>query len=1173
MVIDDWAAPWKPYQREFRRMDADRTEQQLVAMEDAAAEEARLSEALVRAQEAFGAREAELAEAEAELAERKGRRWNKDQEVKAQKGVNAWDTYIADGQIIHGDTDLAGATEILNEGRKRQFELQKEFEVLDAAVVEQEEVIASITMQVTAIEKELKDATKGLKLHRSKLERMRPTKASEKVANVVRDFPGLDFVGPNLKVEKVVCPEIQLDLNFIKRPRIDMCMTCHAGIDRPGFEDEEQPYSTHPRLDLFLTATSPHPMNRMGCTVCHRGDGESLDFQAVDHRPTDAEEDERWHDEYHWHKQHHWDWPMLSSEHIEASCVQCHTSSMELIAEDAPRLTEGYRLFEDSGCYSCHKVEWFPTTRRRGPTLRNLMAKLEKPWLDEWIARPRSFRPDTRMPQIFHLENHSAETLIVKSEYGQGRDMMGDEWSDSAVAAVSAYLVDSAPPSELPEPPVDGDPDAGREEFRLVGCAACHDVQPWDDETETFDLAERPGRYSDMGPSLRGVATKLDANWLYWWIKDPSSYWSETRMPNLRLTDQQAADIAAYMTEDPDGFFTDTPEGWEPKESPFDRDVLVEQARWLYSTLGRTELARRLEGEWSTDEALLVAVGEKMISHQGCFSCHEINGMEAAQPIGTELTRWGSKTVDKLDFGFLQKILAEEHGWDHHTKTQFKKYREGWLGHKLANPRVFDRQKFKNPLDRLRMPDFGFDEDEITALTTFLVGMVNDDVRGAAMTPDADQSRMDAGMRAVRQKNCAACHVLEPGRITFTDEDGERRTVSGELLAFEDETQPPPMHGFDEYLAETLEYYREDDEEFDIEEVYVRLLETEPGLGDVGDTIGVPTEDLLVEAGWGGDFVRLVTDAYLWGFNEDGEIRDADGEVRVYSDEQYDKLRWTFAPPVLTGEGSKLQTKWFYGFLADPVTLRPQMRVRMPSFHWADGEAGAVVDWFALEAARRWPARYTRRLRHALDLSLESLADGVGVTPAILAAIENGSKPDTEANFARVLAYGESRGFAPAPSTEPANRHPSDPDADEPAFSPWLQVDAAHERIRRRDVSHVDALLEGHPTAFSDADGLARGGPNCFQCHFYRGAPPLDGEALPIAWAPDLARVHERIREDWAHQWIKDPARIYPGTAMPANFAAEPPAYQELLEDSSNEDQIQLILDWLYNMDRLDLRN
>ena len=37
---------------------------------------------------------------------------------------------------------------------------------------------------------------------------------------------------------------------------------------------------------------------------------------------------------------------MLSSEYVEASCVQCHKSSMELIAKEAPHVSEGYRLFE-----------------------------------------------------------------------------------------------------------------------------------------------------------------------------------------------------------------------------------------------------------------------------------------------------------------------------------------------------------------------------------------------------------------------------------------------------------------------------------------------------------------------------------------------------------------------------------------------------------------------------------------------------------------------------------------------------------------------------------------------------------------------------------------------------------------------------------------------------------
>ena len=43
----------------------------------------------------------------------------------------------------------------------------------------------------------------------------------------------------------------------------------------------------HPRLDLYLTAKSPHPLKDVGCTICHRGGGEALDFIRADHRPRD----------------------------------------------------------------------------------------------------------------------------------------------------------------------------------------------------------------------------------------------------------------------------------------------------------------------------------------------------------------------------------------------------------------------------------------------------------------------------------------------------------------------------------------------------------------------------------------------------------------------------------------------------------------------------------------------------------------------------------------------------------------------------------------------------------------------------------------------------------------------------------------------------------------------
>ena len=44
---------------------------------------------------------------------------------------------------------------------------------------------------------------------------------------------------------------------------------------------------------------------------------------------------------------------------------------------------------------------------------------------------------------------------------------------------------------------------------------------------------------------------------------------------------------------------------------------------------------------------------------------------------------------------------------------------------------------------------------------------------------------------------------------------------------------------------------------------------------------------------------------------------------------------------------------------------------------------------------------------------------------------------------------------------------------------------------------------------------------------------------------------------------------IYPGTSMPENFANSPPQFQEFYPGSHNADQIQAVLDWLYNFDRI----
>src|SRR5207248_3170702 len=54
------------------------------------------------------------------------------------------------------------------------------------------------------------------------------------------------------------------------------------------------------------------------------------------------------------------------------------------------------------------------------------------------------------------------------------------------------------------------------------------------------------------------------------------------------------------------------------------------------------------------DEKRLVFLGKKLISNYGCMNCHAINGTETMSSPCANLSDWGQKAVDKLDFGYLE---------------------------------------------------------------------------------------------------------------------------------------------------------------------------------------------------------------------------------------------------------------------------------------------------------------------------------------------------------------------------------------------------------------------------------------------------------------------------------------------------------------------------------------
>ena len=138
-----------------------------------------------------------------------------------------------------------------------------------------------------------------------------------------------------------------------------------------------QPYSTHPRLDLFVGDSSPHPMKTFGCTICHQGQGSATSFKWASHSPNTPKQSHLWHDEYGWFNNHHWIRPMRPERFEESSCLKCHHQVVDLAPSErfpeppAPKVVEGYNLIRQYGCFGCHEINgWSGPEERIGPDMR-----------------------------------------------------------------------------------------------------------------------------------------------------------------------------------------------------------------------------------------------------------------------------------------------------------------------------------------------------------------------------------------------------------------------------------------------------------------------------------------------------------------------------------------------------------------------------------------------------------------------------------------------------------------------------------------------------------------------------------------------------------------------------------------------------------------------------------
>jgi mono/diheme cytochrome c family protein len=821
---------WKGVQLRFLAWDDYKTKTDMaaarekVSLDEFHTAQAQLAQA--RAQQAQHRKE--IREAQKRVEGLQGQWYASDQTYRFAKAELDTRRYELEDAEAAGKPSAIESRRKAFEGKKAELDadqlaLQEKIAGRDAAKAE----VERLTVAESDSEKKIKTLLSAYDLAEAKRKTLRQDSIFK-----ARNAPILDMINPSIKLQQVILPDLFNDVNFMKIPRVDRCVTCHIAADKKGYTADvlvdknghpiPEVYRSHSNPSLIAGSDSPHSYVDFGCTSCHGGRDRSTSFFHTAHQPSSEKEGRQWKRQYDWELDEFVEMPITPIRFAQSGCYRCHSSEVNF--PSAPRLDAGMRVIESLGCWGCHRIKGLEGQHlpKGGPSLAKLAGKVTPEWTMRWISNPRAFRASTKMPRFFFLDNfvHREGIDPKTGKYHRATPAQAREneegrlQNETMIQAITAYLFDKSQHPIIPALDRRGDPVHGKFLFESRGCLGCHVLDP----AARRDLI---GTWRQFGPNLAGVGSKDTREWIAAWIKDPKAWNPETKMPNLRLTDEETADLAEYLWQQKDpsepGQFGSTP---LPR---IDKTSLDRIALYFETTNKSIVDARKDIAGMSLPQELAYA-GEKLITHYGCYACHAIPGFEDAKPIGTELSEWGNKAVHRLDFGFVEI---------EHTRQDF-------LWTKLTNTRIWDQDKVRGWEEKLKMPLFSFSTDEKDAIVTAVLGFQKDDMADAKrkrLLPE--EVSIERGRRLVKDHNCQGCHVIE-------------------------------------------------------------------GRG--------------------------------------GSIRDTMADVSL-------------APPIIKGEGAKVQSDWLFQFLLAPRTgqIRPWLQVHMPTFAFSDEDLNDLTKYFASLSKASYP--------------------------------------------------------------------------------------------------------------------------------------------------------------------------------------------------------------------------
>ncbi len=341
----------------------------------------------------------------------------------------------------------------------------------------------------------------------------------------------------------------------------------------------------------------------------------------------------------------------------------------------------------------------------------------------------------------------------------------------------------------VPEAPVLS---SGRRLLKDYNCAGCHKIGHL-----------QPG----YAPSLDGIGDKTSWSWLVRWLKDPKAFRPDTKMPDFKLSDDEAEALADFLMtfkRYPNGTRLQPlppelqeeypPDAWveegktlfrqarcischlvEGKGGPLAPDLakVASKARpaWLYSYLlnprafqpdvpmpqyGFTpEQAAKVTAymmsefvDWDAPEDTVVHTPDPDFYRKGLalFNKYNCGGCHALSGVQV-VENMGPDLTDVGDRHLYQLEFGA---------TDIPRTLPAYIYHKLKNPRQF--------LESARMPVYDFSEEQLQALTTALLARSEATLPPrytVTPTPPSSYTPQGAFGRIVRKYACLSCHVIQ----------------------------------------------------------------------------------------------------------------------------------------------------------------------------------------------------------------------------------------------------------------------------------------------------------------------------------------------------------------------------------------------------------------------------